>query len=316
MGMGVRVSSCNTTGFSSIQTTGSVVDNGLSYNPSTSSMRAMYSSSNFATHHIFFPPRLQIVAFEQHSYGLPPCAWNQLAPDRLFGQQTYGPACPSLRRRRAGHRDDALPLFLIQRGSLARTRAMEQRTIQTALPVALGDLPHRLGRKPEADSHRRGGLSIIHLPQRQRSQYRPHRLQTATQQLIQLLAITPGKLQTQSSAHALVIRPHTTPAKYLPRLLIYAVIALGRVVGVDVDVFGGQVAGEEAGGGVAFAQVDGNGVFGLHHGGVGGGFVEGAGARAIFEDGLSADPDAGAVRREDCAAIAGGREQPAPVGIA
>ena len=62
----------------------------------------------------FFPPRLQVVAFEQHSYGLPPYAWNQLAPDRLFGQQPYGPACPSLRRRRAGHRDDALPLFLIQ----------------------------------------------------------------------------------------------------------------------------------------------------------------------------------------------------------
>src|SRR5664280_1610941 len=52
MGTGVHVSSCNTTGFSSIQTTGSVVDNGLSYNPSTSSMRAMYSSSSFATHHI------------------------------------------------------------------------------------------------------------------------------------------------------------------------------------------------------------------------------------------------------------------------
>src|ERR1035438_7874802 len=40
------------------------------------------------------------------------------------------------------------------------------------------------------------------------------------------MAITPGKLQTQSSAHALVIRPDTTPAKYLSRLLIYAVIAL------------------------------------------------------------------------------------------
>src|SRR5664280_128245 len=40
------------------------------------------------------------------------------------------------------------------------------------------------------------------------------------------MAITPGKLQTQSSAHASVIRPDTTPAKYLPRLLIYAVIAL------------------------------------------------------------------------------------------
>src|SRR5664280_2179585 len=49
MGMGVHVSSCNTTGFSSIQTTGSLAESGLSYNPSTSSMRAMYSSSSFAT---------------------------------------------------------------------------------------------------------------------------------------------------------------------------------------------------------------------------------------------------------------------------
>src|ERR1035437_6860298 len=49
MGIGVHVSSCNTTGFSSIQTTGSLAESGLSYNPSTSSMRAMYSSSSFAT---------------------------------------------------------------------------------------------------------------------------------------------------------------------------------------------------------------------------------------------------------------------------
>src|ERR1035441_90647 len=43
------------------------------------------------------------------------------------------------------------------------------------------------------------------------------------------MAITPGKLQTQSSAHALVIRPDTTPAKYLSRLLIYTVIALAGI---------------------------------------------------------------------------------------
>jgi hypothetical protein len=93
--------------------------------------------------------------------------------------------------------------------------AIEQRTIQAALLVSFGDLPHCLGRKPEADSHRRGGLSILHLPQRQGSQYGTHRLQTAAQQLIQSMAITPRKLQTQSSAHALVIRPNTTHAKYL-----------------------------------------------------------------------------------------------------
>jgi hypothetical protein len=50
------------------------------------------------------------------------------------------------------------------------------------------------------------------------------------------MAITPGKLQTQSSAHASVIRPDTAPAKYLPRLLIYAVIALAVVSGEPSDL--------------------------------------------------------------------------------
>src|ERR1035437_7853796 len=57
------------------------------------------------------------------------------------------------------------------------------------------------------------------------------------------MAITPGKLQTQSSAHASVIRPDTAPAKYLPRLLIYAVIALAAFLnklaqcpGVSLDI--------------------------------------------------------------------------------
>jgi hypothetical protein len=43
-----------------------------------------------------------------------------------------------------------------------------------------------------------------------------------------LLAITPGKLKTQSSAHALVIEPDTALAKYLYRLLIYKVVALDK----------------------------------------------------------------------------------------
>jgi hypothetical protein len=42
-----------------------------------------------------------------------------------------------------------------------------------------------------------------------------------------MMAIKPGKLQTQSSTHALVIGHGTTPAKYLFRLLIFAVVVLG-----------------------------------------------------------------------------------------
>jgi hypothetical protein len=78
-------------------------------------MRAMYSSSSFATHHIFFPPRLQVVAFQQDPDRLSPHPRHQFAPDGFFGQQAHRPARPTLWRRRAGHGDDALPLLKLVR---------------------------------------------------------------------------------------------------------------------------------------------------------------------------------------------------------
>src|SRR5579863_2641661 len=93
MGVTGRVSLCRTTGFSSTQTTGSLFDRGLSYILSTSSILAMYSSSSFPTHHIFFPPRLEVVAFQQDPNGLSTHIRDQLAFDNLFRQQAHGPAC-------------------------------------------------------------------------------------------------------------------------------------------------------------------------------------------------------------------------------
>ncbi len=51
-------------------------------------MRAMYSSSNSATHHIFFPPRLQVVAFQQDPDGFSPDPWYQLAAHALALQES------------------------------------------------------------------------------------------------------------------------------------------------------------------------------------------------------------------------------------
>src|ERR1700738_2648005 len=81
--------------------TGSRSERGFSYVLSTSSILSMYSSSNFPTHHIFFPPRLEVVAFQQHPDGLPADVRNQFALDHFFGQQPHRPTCPPLRRRRA-----------------------------------------------------------------------------------------------------------------------------------------------------------------------------------------------------------------------
>ena len=82
-----RVSACNTTGFSSMQTTGARSQRGFSYIPSTSSIRTMYSSSSSPTHHIFFPPWLQVMAFQQNPDGFSPYPWNQFAFDYFFSHR-------------------------------------------------------------------------------------------------------------------------------------------------------------------------------------------------------------------------------------
>src|SRR5664280_2949677 len=78
-----------------MQSTGARSQRGFSYSPSTSSMRAMYSSSNSATHHIFSPPRLPVVAFQQNPDGFSPYSWYQLAFDHFFGQPAHRPARPT-----------------------------------------------------------------------------------------------------------------------------------------------------------------------------------------------------------------------------
>jgi hypothetical protein len=152
----------------------------------------MYSWSNFPTHHIFFPPRLEVVAFQQDPDGLSADMRNKFASNHLFGQQPHRPACPAFWRRRANNRDDALLLFEVQGRSLARSRGIEQRSLQAPLLIPLADLPYRLGGKHQVSAHRRRGLPMIHLMQRQRVLYRPNRLQTTAQHLLYLPPIFRG----------------------------------------------------------------------------------------------------------------------------
>src|ERR1039457_5550949 len=116
-------------GFSSTQTRGSRSDSGFSYILSTSSILKIYSSSNFPTHHIFFPPWLEVMAFQQNPDGLSAHARNKFALDNFLGQKPHRPAYPPLWRRRADHGDNALLLLLIQTCCLARTRRIKQRAL-------------------------------------------------------------------------------------------------------------------------------------------------------------------------------------------
>src|SRR5487761_170739 len=136
---------CNTTGFSSMQTTGSSSASGFSYNLRTSSMRRIYSSFSSATHHIFFPPRLQIVTLKQQMDGRPRHVPDQFALHRLLGDQTHRPARPARRRRPADHGDNALAVLGVQQRLLARSRRIVNGPMQSALQVTLADLPGGFG---------------------------------------------------------------------------------------------------------------------------------------------------------------------------
>jgi len=169
----------------------------------------MYSSSSFPTHHIFFPPRLEVVAFQQDPNGLSTHIRDQLAFNHLFRQQAHRPACPALRGRRADYCHDPLLLLLIQGRSLARSNGIEQRSLHSSLLIALADLPNGLGGEHQVGAHRRRGLPLIHLKKRQSAYHGAHRLQTSTQQLLYLLPIFRGErnLKSLASAHASAIQP-------------------------------------------------------------------------------------------------------------
>ena len=168
------------------------------------------------------------MAFEQHPDGLSPHTRNQLTPDHFFGQQAHRPARSPMRRWRADYGDNLLALVLVQRRGFPWTCGVEQRSLQPFLLIPLADLPDGLGRKTQVSAHHRRGLSQVHLPQSQSAQNSAYRLQAATQQLFQLLAIPRRKLDLKpdASAHDSAIQPLMPLDKCLVWLPIHAVMVL------------------------------------------------------------------------------------------
>src|SRR5208283_1428077 len=104
----------------------------------------MYSSSRSATTHIFFPPRLEIVAQQENANGFPSDTGNQFAFDGFFRYQADGPTGAAFRRIAAYHCNQTLflavvehfrrsrSLFLVQRAPLAScNKAKARRTTRT-----------------------------------------------------------------------------------------------------------------------------------------------------------------------------------------
>src|ERR1019366_2740831 len=165
MGLGRRRSACRTTGFSSIQTTVSVSESGFSYRANTSSMRPRYSASSSATHHIFFPPRLQVMTLEQDANRFPAHPPCQLPLHCFLGDEPDTPPRPPFRRRAAHEGDDPLTLARVQHPALAGTWLLVQRRFQPLLRVAPGNRPHGFGRHAHLVGNLRRSLSLVQLAQ-------------------------------------------------------------------------------------------------------------------------------------------------------
>src|ERR1700721_870286 len=112
--------------------------------PSVSSIFWMYSGVNSATHHIFFPPRLQLVALEQNPDCLAAHPGHQFALDSFFHNQAPRPTGPPCRCLTANHGNDALLLGIVENLVGPRPLLVVEGGAQTVTVVPMGDLTDRL----------------------------------------------------------------------------------------------------------------------------------------------------------------------------
>src|ERR1700692_2810133 len=104
----------------------------------------MYSSSSSATHHIFFPPRLEVVVKEQYPDRFSSHSRNQSSFHGFLRHQSHGPAGAGLGRITANHDDIALPLAVLQNRGRARAVLLIKSALESSLLVAMADLANGL----------------------------------------------------------------------------------------------------------------------------------------------------------------------------
>ncbi|HSB15077.1 MAG TPA: hypothetical protein VLE22_11505 [Bryobacteraceae bacterium] len=97
-----------------------------------------------ATHHIFFPPRLEVVVEEQNPNRFPSHAWNQPPFYGFLRNQSHGPAGAAFGRVAAHHGDDPLLLAVFQHSRRAGARLVIESGFKTSLLVTMADLPNGL----------------------------------------------------------------------------------------------------------------------------------------------------------------------------
>ena len=152
-------------------------------------MWTMYFSSSSATHHIFFPPRLEVVVEEQDPNGFPSHSGDQPAFDRFLRYQPHGPAGAALGRVAAYPSDDPLLLGIVEHGGCAGTLFFEERRFQTSALVTTRNRADGLGSEWDDLGNPRYTGAFGQLQERQCAQDDPNLLHTAAQQFGEFLLV-------------------------------------------------------------------------------------------------------------------------------
>ena len=151
-------------------------------------------------HHIFFPPRLQVVAAQQHPDCFPPHLWNQFSFHRLFGDQTHRPARLALRRIAAHHGNDPLLFRRIQQLFGSTPAPLVKRLLQATLLISMSNSPDRLSGQMHDPGHDRSRLSGCQLIQGDRTQDHSHLLNPGAKDLPNRFLILAGKLEVDRAS--------------------------------------------------------------------------------------------------------------------
>ena len=125
---------------------------------------------------------------------------DQLALDRLLGDQAHCPTSLTTRRIAAHHRDNPLLLRSIQEFLRAASSALIEGLLQSALLISMGDAPNGLRRQVDDLGNEWGGLSRGQLLQGNRPEHDPNLLNPRAQDLPNGLLIFAGQLDVDGAS--------------------------------------------------------------------------------------------------------------------
>ena len=164
---------------------------------------------------------------------------NQAPLHGFLGDKSHGPPGTALRRVAADHSDNTLFPAVLQHSGRTRPLLLIKRAFEAPFLIAVGDPPDGLRCQGYNAGNTRRADSFGHLQQRHRPQDDAHLLNTANQQLLQVLLVFPCDFDMQgSTSHTLSMRQNI-PVGVVLLELFQAVKKLVKLVSAstNADVF-------------------------------------------------------------------------------